>query len=356
LNDPRQHLSRLLRDAGYLTHLIGVQHEVPPADINVLGYDGVVLHSNLEMHSAQRGELAAQWLRAVPKRPFFLNVGFTETHRKFLPAEPADDPRFVAPLPWLPDDPKIRGDIAELHTAVRHVDDAVGTILKALEDARLRENTLVVFTTDHGLPFPRAKGTLHDAGIGVALILFGPGEFSGGKIIDAQVSQIDFLPTILPLAGVSVPARMQGTSLAPFAEGKPATRRDEIFSELTYHAAYDPMRCVRTSRYKYIRYFEHRPRLVLANIDDSPTKDRLIELGLAEGKSPQECLYDLAADPQELENLIDRPEMASVRADLQQRLKRWMEATSDPLLKGPVPLPPGGVLTPITARSPTVRS
>jgi arylsulfatase A-like enzyme len=355
LNDPRQHLSNLLRDAGYATQLIGVQHEVMPADLGGLGYDNVIENSKLELHSAERGKLAANWLRSVPKRPFFLNVGFYETHRKFLPAESPDDPRFIAPLPWLPDDPKIRGDVAELNTAVRHVDQAVGSILHALDETKLAGNTLVIFTTDHGIPFPRAKGTLYDAGIGVSLILRGLEVFSGGKTIDSQVSQVDVLPTILPMLDVSVPAHAQGTSFLPVVQGRASSTRDDLFAEMTFHAAYDPMRCIRTERYKYIRYFEERPRVVLPNIDDSPTKDRLVELGYCDGESPKELLFDLVSDPQECANLTDKPSMAGVRDDLRQRLRRWMESTNDPLLKGRVPLPPGGVLTPITARSPTDR-
>jgi len=355
LREPKQHLSHLLHDAGYFTRLIGVQHEVPPADIGTLGYDEVLDASKLQTHSGERAEIAAQWLRAAPRQPFFLNVGFTETHREFLTAEPPDDPRFVAPLPWLPDDPKIRADISELHTAVRHVDQAVGSILRALEETKLDENTLVVFTTDHGVPFPRAKGTLYDAGIGVALILRGPNGFSGGKTIDSQVSQIDLLPTILELVRLPVPAHAQGVSLVPLVQGNAATAREEVFAELTFHAAYDPMRCVRTTRHKYIRYFEDRPRVVMANIDDSPTKDRLIDLGFCDGESPKELLFDLALDPQENANLAGKSSMAAVRNDLRQRLQRWMQSTNDPLLQGRVPLPRGGVLTPITARSPSER-
>lgn len=355
LNNPEHHLSHLLRNAGYFTKLIGVQHEVPPDDIGLLGYDEALDNSRLQMHSAERGEIAAQWLRSAPKQPFFLNVGCSEAHRKFLPAEPPDDPRFMAPLPWLPDDAKIRCDVAELNTGVRHVDQAVGSILRAIKDARLSDDTLVVFTTDHGIPFPRAKGTLYDTGIGVAFLMRGSDGFSGGKVIDAQVSQIDFLPTITQLAGIPTPDHAQGKSLVPLVQDGEASAREEVFAEMTYHAAYDPMRSVRTARHKYIRYFEDRPRVVMANIDDSPTKDRLVAVGYCEGESPRELLFDLVFDPQECANLIDAPAMASVRDDMRRRLQRWMEATNDPLLKGKVPLPPGGALTPITAKSPTER-
>lgn len=353
LNDRRQHLSHLLRDAGYLTQLVGFQHEVPWDEIErVLGYNAVVPCQGAG-HSARRAKVAADWLGKKPRQPFFLNVGFSETHRPFSPVESPEDERYVAPLPWLADDPQIRRDLAELNTAVRHVDDGVGIVRRALEEQRLLDNSLVIFTTDHGVPFPRAKSTLFDAGIGVALILRGPGGFSGGRAVDALVSQLDLLPTFFQLAGLPVPAYAQGVSLLPLVQPAAAKVRDEIFAEITYHAAYDPGRCIRTQRHKFIRYFEDRPRWLNANVDDGPSKERLRDWGLPVCPWPRRVLFDLAADPQEFENVAEWPEYASVREELEQRLDAWMKETDDPILKGPVPLPPGGVLTPSTAYSPS---
>ena len=116
---------------------------------------------------------------------------------------------------------------------------------------------------------------------------------------------------------------------------------DAVFGELTYHAAYDPQRAVRTRRHKYIRRYGDRDLPVLANIDDSPSKDLLLRYGLAETPRPREELYDLLFDPNEAHNLTDSPDHADVLAELRERLDTWMVQTEDPLLDGPV-LPPAG--------------
>jgi len=342
LKDPRQHLSNLLREAGYRTQLIGFQHEVPGEDLGKLGYDGVTANDKLDRHSVKRAELAVEWLAQAPRQPFFLNVGFVETHRTFPKVEPPEDERYAAPFPWLPDDPRVRKDVAELNTAVRHVDAGIGLILEALERHGLARNTLVIYTTDHGVPFPRAKSTLYDAGTGVALAMRGPGGFEGGKVIDGLVSHLDLLPTFFNLAEVPVPSYAQGVNLLPMVRGQTKQARQEVFTENTYHGHYEPMRAIRTERYKYIRNFEDQPPLFLPNIDNGYSKNVLTDAGLPVGVRSREQLFDLAADPQEFENLAARAEYAAVRADLEKRLLDWMTRTDDPLLKGPVPLVAGG--------------
>ncbi len=353
LNDPKQHLSHLLRNGGYRTQLIGLQHEIPYADIDQLGYDGVVGNKEIPRLSQARAKIAVEWLSQAPQQPFFLNVGFTETHRPHSEVEAPEDPRYTAPLPWLPDDPKVRKDVAELQSSVRHVDEGVGLLLEQLDQQGLAENTLVIYTTDHGVAFPRAKATLFDAGIGVALTMRGPGGFRGGQVHDALVSQLDLLPTFLEVAQIPVPEYAQGVSLTPLVRGEKEEVRHEIFSEVTYHAAYDPMRCIRTRRHKYIRFFEDHPRFVLPNIDNGYSKELLVDdCKLPVGKRAPEMLYDLASDPQEFENLADSEHHQEVKAELSSRLQKWMEDTDDPLLKGKVPLPEGAITTPIDAYNP----
>ena len=117
-----------------------------------------------------------------------------------------------------------------------------------------------------------------------------------------------------------------------------------MFAELTYHAAYEPQRAVRTKRWKYIRRFGDRLRPVLPNVDDSPTKDLLLQSGWGERELPREELYDLRFDPVEAANLIEAPRCAEVADELRERLDRWMHETADPLLDGPVPAPEGAEL------------
>ncbi len=346
LNDYTHHLARTLRTAGYQSVLAGVQHifdwnsKVPAW--KAIGYD-----RELPTTDEDRADVAAQFLRSSPKQPFFLDIGFNLTHRPFpAPAsdDPTTDPRRAIPPAFLPDDLPTRQDMAAFNTAVRQLDEQYGKILRALDDAQLADNTLVICTTDHGIPFPFAKCNLTDAGIGVMLIIRGPGAFTGGKTIDAMVSHLDIFPTLCDLLAIPRPSWLVGESLLPLVDGSADSIHDELFAEVTFHAAYEPQRSVRTSRYKYIRRFDDRTRPVLPNCDDGPSKIALLESGFADAPRPQEMLFDLESDPHEQRNLIADDAMQAVASDLRNRLTRWMRKTNDPLLNGPVPPPSGAIL------------
>jgi arylsulfatase A-like enzyme len=177
------------------------------------------------------------------------------------------------------------------------------------------------------------------------LILRGPGGFSGGKASDALVSHIDLFPTVCDLAGIEPPEWLQGESLLPLAGGEVDEVRDAIFAEKTYHVAYEPERCARTHRWKYIRRFDdEHPTPVLANIDDGPSKDVILSNGWAERPVPTEQLYDLLHDPNEAHDLAGEPALKNVLEDMRARLEAWMRETEDPLLEGPVPAPKGAEL------------
>jgi N-sulfoglucosamine sulfohydrolase len=337
LHDYRHHLVHTLRRAGYHSELIGEQHV--SEDPGILGYDRV--HDIKSNHVATVAPLAAERLGAGLPEPFFLSVGFFETHRTFFEPSTIRDSLYSQPPVNLPDSPATRQDMAAFKASARHLDQGVGSVLAALDGAGLADRTLLICTTDHGLPFPGAKATLYDRGLGVMLILRGPGGFWGGRVVDAAVSQLDLFPTICDLAGIEPPAWLDGASLLPLVRGEAATLHDELFGEITYHAAYEPQRAIRTDRFKYIRRFEDRDRPVLPNIDDGPTKDELLARGWDEWGTEQEQLFHLAFDPNEMRNLIGNPRYADVAADLRARLEAWMRETGDPLLDGPVPLPPG---------------
>jgi N-sulfoglucosamine sulfohydrolase len=241
----------------------------------------------------------------------------------------------------IPDHPDSRRDMAAYKASARSLDQGVGAVLQALDQYKLVDDTLVVFTTDHGLAFPGAKATLYDRGIGVTLIMRGPGGFDGGRVVDALVSHLDIYPTLCDLAGIDRPDFLQGQSLLPLARRQVDEIRDVVFAEATFHAAYEPQRCVRTPRHKYIRRYGDRATPVLANTDDGPSKDLLLALGWGERPVPFEQLYDLAFDPNEAANLIDDPSYAGVRRDLAGRLEAWMRDTDDPILAGPIAPPPG---------------
>ncbi|MEA2125114.1 MAG: N-sulfoglucosamine sulfohydrolase [Solirubrobacteraceae bacterium] len=350
LADYNQHLVHTLRDAGYWSALVGEQHV--SADPDDIGYDLVVPIDHT------RADAVAPATRAlieegIPGRPFFLSVGFFETHRDYFEPTSVRDALYSLPPANLPDTPETRRDIAAFKASARSLDQGVGAVLNALDEADLADNTLVILTTDHGLAFPGAKATLTDRGLGVMLIMRGPGGFHGGRVSDALVSQLDLYPTLCELADIEAPAWLHGRSLMPLLRREADEVNDAIFGEITFHAAYEPQRAVRTSRFKYIRRFdETHDRPVLPNVDDSPSKDLLVDHGWAERRVAPEQLYDLIFDPQETSNLAGAPGYGLVLEQLRERLEDWMRETQDPLLDGPVAPQPGTRLNRIDQVSP----
>jgi N-sulfoglucosamine sulfohydrolase len=337
LDDPGQHWLHTLRAAGYWTAMVGEQHI--SADPEELGYDRVVDADTSHAHVVAPAAVAL--LRDRPRQPFFMSVGFFETHRDYFEPTSVRDALYSVPPANLPDSPVTRRDMAAFKQSARALDHGVGAVLGALDEQLLADDTLVILTTDHGLPFPGAKATLTDRGLGVSLIMRGPGGFHGGRVNDALVSHIDVFPTLCELLEIEPPDHLQGRSLMPAVRGEAREVNDEVFGELTYHAAYDPQRAIRTRRHKYVRRWGDRDLPVLPNIDDSPSKDLLLQHGLAEMPRPREELYDLLFDPNEADNLIDSPDHADVVAVLRGRLEEWMVETDDPLLEGFVPAPVG---------------
>ncbi|MDF2439854.1 MAG: N-sulfoglucosamine sulfohydrolase, partial [Abditibacteriota bacterium] len=313
-----------------------------PNAAQIIGYD-----QHLETPGGRAeavAEAAERFLDNASHEPFFLDVGFMETHTlpgdSLFGCEPGDA-RYAGPPAPLPDTPRTRQDIADFKVAAARLDAAIGRVLDALERNGLAENTLVISTTDHGLPLPGMKGTLTDHGLGVSLILRGPEYFGGGKVCDAMVSHIDLFPTLCDWLQVEAPPWLQGRSLLPLLRGEVEAVNEQIFAEVTHHAAYQPQRAVRTQRWKYIRQFEARTKPVLPNVDDSRSKDVWVESGWRERTVAPEALFDLLFDPNESHNLADDAAHAAVLQEMRGRLDTWMHATGDPLLHGPVPLPPG---------------
>ena len=139
-------------------------------------------------------------------------------------------------------------------------------------------------------------------------------------------------------------------------DGRQYGKRDEVFAEVSYHAAYEPQRGVRTRRWKYIRRFDGRSRPVLPNCDDGPSKDVWVQGGWADVAPPAEALYDLLVDPNETNNLVDAPHAQTALADMRGRLDTWMRDTDDPILGGTVPAPEGAIVNDADGASPSEKN
>lgn len=349
LSEDEALLPAVLRENGYYSRLFGVWHlhEWTLGSFNKVSDDVSTLDTSPEGFAEVAGMRAADWIRNAPEAqdPFYLHVGFWEVHRPFCGTEEqvarADDlERGDLPVPdYLPDNGPTRREIAELHQSVGLVDRGVGMILKSLEDSGLADNTLVIFTADHGLPFPRAKGTLYDPGINVSFLARWPGQIAPGRIETSLTSNVDVMPTVLEAAGIPASDRIQGESFLPLMRGEEGEAGSErvVFAEKTYHEHYDPIRCLRTDRFKYIRNFEERPNLVLpTDIYLSPTRVSMDDDERIWGRRSSEELYDLKVDPLERVNLVGHSESQATLEIFRQRLEDWMRSTGDPLLEGPI--------------------
>ncbi|MFP4021320.1 MAG: sulfatase [Halanaerobium sp.] len=344
LNDYDKHIVNHLNKNGYKTVLCGMQHVA--SEPEMIGYDKIIgINEFGDMDDLKNAELAADFLEKDHDQPFFLSFGMEYTHRPFTEIADDIDPDYVkTPFP-IHDNPQNREDMAKYMSTAQKADTAVGIVLEALAKNDLKEETLVIFTTDHGIAFPHMKCNLQDSGIGVSLIMDFPGNNKRGETVDSLISQLDIYPTICDILEIESPEWLQGNSILPIFKEEKEEIRDEIFAEVTYHAAYEPMRAIRTKRYKYIKYFDEK-RIIPANIDDSPAKDFLLENGYLEKKHPQEYLFDLYFDPTENQNLINDSDYQDIYQNLKTRLKKWMKNTDDPLLKegARVPKPEGAVV------------
>ncbi len=343
LHDDEVYLARYLKDAGYDTALFGIQHVTgyTNEDVGVLGFD---MYDRQSFARTEAGPNAAAYIaQHNGERPFFVNVGFVEPHRldkgAFISIYETDDDKGVEVLPYLPDTPEGRQELAQLQGMIHQMDDGVGIILDALADNNLLDNTLVIFTADHGLALPRAKCSLYDPGIEIPMIWsWSGGGISGGKRLTETISHVDFVPTVLDILDLPVPERLHGRSYRALLQGGEYVPREEIFAEKTYHTAYEPMRSIRTDTHKLIVNLEVDLRVNLpGDIRWSKFAPAMHDQIL--GHRPHVELYDLKADSHEQHNLAGHPEVAEIERDLKQRLYAWMQATDDPLLNGPIPSP-----------------
>lgn len=331
------HLSHFLLKNGYHTALFGVQHEAE--DVSKLGYEYVFdkdcHHSKFIERDTSASEEAVKYiLEYEDDKPFFMSVGFINTHRGFPKgSEEYINDAYIMPPFTIPDTKENRRDMADFMHSAKIADDCVGMVIEALEKSGRKDDTIIVFTTDHGIAFPFMKCNGYDTGIGVSLIFNFKENNKVQMATDSLISQIDIFPTLCDLNGLEKPEYLQGKSFVKIFDDVEEEINDYIFSEVTYHAAYEPMRCIRSKKYKLIKYYDFHNGYVPANMDTSPHKNKLIESGLLNLTKERELLFDLTIDPVERVNMINNPLYKDVYTELSKELEAWMERTNDPLIK-----------------------
>jgi arylsulfatase A-like enzyme len=271
---------------------------------------------------------------------------------------------------FLPDSPEVRNDILDYYFEVERFDRECADIITFLDSIGQLDNTIVLITSDNGMPFPRAKANLYDAGSKVPLAVSWNGVLPKGVVYEKFVNLIDIAPTLLSAAIDTSVTTMAGTNLMPFLMKDKEKGKNEVFLERERHAYVRnenlgyPIRAVRTNKFLYIdnlkpdRWPAGNPELVFAvgaygDIDASPTKDYMLEnfvnknllkeevasslevqklFQLAFLKRPSEELYDLEKDPYQLNNIIEDKTYANTLKELKKQLLDWRIVTDDPRL------------------------
>jgi len=348
-------LPALLAPAGYKSGVIAKLHvqpkEVYPFDVEMPGNG---------RNPVQIAAQAKKFFADCGDKPFFLLVGFTDPHRaakgfandlKYPASVPAVkfDPKTLSVPYFLPDQSEVRAELAEYYQSVARLDYGVGLMIKELENAKQLDNTLIIFLSDNGIPFPGAKTTLYDPGIHLPLIVRSPGQ-KAGVVCSAMASWTDIAPTVLDWCGVKpAPAgkkayELPGRSLLPILEKEKVAGWDTIFASHQFHEVtmYYPMRVIRTRQYKYILNLAHPLEFPHASdLWESPTWQGIIKrgdkmMGQRDVKTylhrPKEELYDLEHDPNELKNVAADPAYAKVLEELRAQLADWRKKTNDPWL------------------------
>jgi N-sulfoglucosamine sulfohydrolase len=280
--------------------------------------------------------------RSDKSQPFFAVFNWVGTHesQNWDISKVKTDPNSVKVPPYYPDNEIVRKNLAKMYDNIAVLDSVVGTMLAELDREGELDNTIIFFWGDHGDGLPRAKRWLYDSGLNIPLIIKFPDKYKAGTVDDNLISSIDFGPTVLSLAGITVPAHMQGI---PFLGSQTGTPRDAVFGARDrVDESYDMIRSVRTKSYLYIRnFYPNTPFPIwIPYLSNMPIYKEMLRLD-AEGKltgaqkswmaysRPPEELYDVKTDPYQIKNLIDNPKLKPVLDDLRKRHAQWTLETGD---------------------------
>ncbi|MBN1512913.1 MAG: sulfatase [Phycisphaerae bacterium] len=345
-------------EGGYETAHFGFQHERHDPRENRYQVEGSSTECK-DHYCEVAFDKALAYLaeRRAARQPFYLNVGTIEVHASrwlgvfednrlpmYEPYRP--DPDDVRLPFFMPDHPAIRREFAKLEAAIRYYDQQCGRFYDGLREMGFLDNSVVVFTTDHGISGLRAKGTIYDPGVEIMTLMHLPRPEWNGRSLGELIQNIDFAPTVLDFAGLPIPESMQGRSFKGLLTGESYRPHEHLFIERNFHGdEYDPMRAIRTRDLHYIRNFDPtaRRQWLPHEVQDriGGTYERWInELWPAESDPrPSEELYVLTDDPREWTNRADDPQWREAKCDLAERMDAWMRATGDFLITGHVPVP-----------------
>lgn len=325
-----------------------------------------------QLAGTQRVKNFAQFLKQRPQKdqPFCFWLGTIDPHRPFVKDAGADSGMDLSKVHLFghsPDNAVTRGDVADYYFEVQRFDRLVGDAITALEKAGELDNTIIVMTGDHGMPFPRCKSNNYDCGVRVPLAIRWPARIKAGTVVKEFVSLIDLAPTYIDAAGLDVPPSVTGASLLSLIAGNDKRNRSHVLHGKERHVPGQegddmggyPSRAIRTGDFLYIHNFKPNrwpagtpdykqaafPNAWLADCDNGPTKTYLVEnrdkddihrraYDLCFAKRPADELYDLTKDPEQLTNVAADKAYASRLAELKAQLFAELKKTGDPRVTG----------------------
>jgi N-sulfoglucosamine sulfohydrolase len=330
-----------LQKAGYYTAVAGKYHIGDPRS---------------EFDSIYGGSVSGceNWVRAIQNRPkekpFFLWLAAKDPHRNYKPnaiPEPHNPATVIVP-PFLPDADSTRKDLALYYDEISRLDSYLGQVMQVLKEQKVDENTLVIYMTDNGRPFPRSKTRMYDSGIKTPFIVRWPDKIKQGRT-NALVSSIDIAPTFCELAGANVSETFQGVSFASILDDYSAKTRDYIVGEHNWHDYQAHERAIRNHKYLYIRN-------AFPEFNASPPADAVRSLTYEEmikmhedgelNENQLDCfveprvaeeLYDVVNDPYQFINLAQNAEHENALNEMRNLLDNWVVEFEDKIPKSPTP-------------------
>lgn len=363
-NPPHPHLVDLMKAAGYFVAIRGkVSHSTPYQpydwDADLTKIDGQTQHGkNAKSYfiSTQKGiELAKQ-----ANQPFCLSINISDPHKPFYgingagaPVKDSNVPSRIfqpeeVPIPgFLFDHPDVRKELAHYYSSVRRADDCVGEIIKALNASGQKENTVILFLSDHGMPLPFAKTALWHHSTRTPWIVKWPGVTHAGKVDRTHmISAVDLLPTVLDIAGAKHPAGMDGKSFSPLLHGKSQSGRETVYKVYNENAGGNrsPMRSVQSKKYGYLFNPWSDGQRVFATATTGTLTYRAMQklapdnpeiaarLKHFRHNTPEE-FYDYENDPDAKNNLINDSRFAKAITEHRAIMKRYMQQSNDPMLE-----------------------
>ncbi|XP_076644221.1 N-sulfoglucosamine sulfohydrolase [Halictus rubicundus] len=387
--DHVQSLPKLLKRNSIRTGIIGKKHVGPeyvyPFDFSQTEENNSILQVGRNITKIKL--LVREFLSYNKTQPFFLYVAFHDPHRcghthpeygNFCEKFGNGDVGMGSIPDWNPiyyqwDQVKVpyfvqnteaaRRDIAAQYTTITRLDQGVGLVLKELEDAGFKNNTLVIYTSDNGIPFPNGRTNLHEPGLAEPMMIRSPiPEHRKNVVTYSLTSLLDIVPTLLdwfniPYTNQSSPdtneissPELTGKSLLPLLDQEPVENDTAVFASQTHHeiTMYYPMRAIRTKKYKLIHNINYKmPFPIDQDLFVSPTFQDLLNRTRNNQplkwyktlksyyERPEWELYDLKYDPEERNNIVSKQSMKDIFSDLQDRLLKWQKVTEDPWLCAP---------------------